>query len=229
LPPLPALRDWTPLERLEKEFEAVGFYLSAHPLDTKKEQLERLKIKSIQDVEEALRQQPLVAAKMAGVLLKKMERMSQKGNKYAFLQLSDSKGVYEVMVFSDTLTLARDLLEVGETLLLQVTAEVRDEQARYTAQSIQKLNETLEKRTDEIHITLTSATPARKLKQFLDIEGAGPTQIILHIPLETDPETGSDIQARPHAEIILPSRYNLSTQARNNLRGEDGVVEIREV
>ncbi|MCB9963864.1 MAG: DNA polymerase III subunit alpha [Rhodospirillales bacterium] len=219
LPPLPQVRDWTPLERLEKEFEAVGFFLSAHPLDTKAEQLERLKIKTCAQVEDMLQNQPGVGVKMAGVLLKKMERVSQKGNKYAFLQLSDSSGVYEVTLFSETLAAARSFLEPGEALLLNVAAESREDQIRLTAQSVQKLNETLEKRTDEIHVGVSSAAPVRKLKEFLEAEGRGATQISLHVPL-------GDGRA---AEILLPDRYILSAQSRQILQAEETVLYLREV
>lgn len=219
LPSLPQIRDWTPLERLEREFRAVGFYLSAHPLDTKKEQLEKLNIKSVADIEAMLENQPGVGAKMAGVLLKKMEKMSQKGNKYAFLQLSDATGVYEVTLFSELLAASREFLEAGETLLLSVTAESREDQVRYTAQSVQRLEQTLERRTDEIHIMVETSAPLVKLKEFLEIEGSGPSQIILHIPLQNG----------RICEAVLQGRYSLSGQARNILRGEDGVLEIREV
>ena len=219
LPALPSIRDWTPLERLEREFRAVGFFLSAHPLDTKREQLEKLNIKTVGEIEEMLENQPGVGAKMAGVLLKKMEKMSQKGNKYAFLQLSDASGVYEVTLFSELLNASREFLEAGETLLLSVTAESREDQIRYTAQSVQRLDQTLERRTDEIHISTTSAQPIKKLKEFLDIEGSGPTQIIIHLPLQ-DGRT---------CEAVLQGRYTLSAQARNILRGEEDVLEIREI
>ncbi len=219
LPTLPQIKDWTPLERLEKEFKAVGFFLSAHPLDTKEDQLQKLKIKTVAEVERILENQPGTGVKMAGILLKKMERISQKGNKYAFLQLSDASGVYEVTAFSDLLAVSREFLVAGEPLLLSVTAESREDQVRYTAQSVQRLDEMLEKRTDEIHISVTSPEPIKKLKEFIDIEGSGPSQIIMHLPLETG----------RMAEVILQGRYSLSSQARNILRGEDNVVDVKEL
>ena len=219
LPALPEIRDWTPLERLEREFAAVGFYLSAHPLDTKTEQLEKLNIKTFHQVEDMLESQTGVGVKMAGVLLKKMERMSQKGNKYAFLQLSDSSGVYEVTLFSDLLSASKEFLQAGETLLLSVTAESREDQIRFTAQSIQPLDQTLEKRTDKIHVFIDESHPVQKLKEFIDIEGAGPSQIILHLPTKSG----------RMCEICLQGRYTLSTQARNILRGENGVLDIHEI
>ena len=219
LPPLPDIRNWNPLEKLEREFEAVGFYLSAHPLDTKREQLEKIGIRSIQAVEELLQNQSAAAVKMAGVLLKKQERISQKGNKYAFLQLSDSSGVFEVTVFSDTLYAAREQLEPGKVLLLNVTAESREDQMRLTAQSVEALDQMVERKTDAIELVVTQTAPVRKLKEFLDIEGAGRLMIHIHFLLE-------DGRA---ANIMLPERYSLSSQARTILRSEDGVKELREL
>jgi DNA polymerase III subunit alpha len=219
LPPLPQVKNWTPLELLEREFAAVGFYLSAHPLDTKIEQLEKLGIVTLLHVEETLQNQPGMGAKMAGVILKKQERVSQKGNKFAFLQLSDSTGVYEVMLFSEVLAAHRDLLEPGQTVLLNVLAESKEDQVRFMCQGVQKLDEILERRTEALYIKLDQAQPAAKLEEFLKTEGKGSTQIVLHVMIE---------KAR-YVEMVLPGKYSLSSAARNILRAEDGIIEIREV
>lgn len=219
LPPLPQVKAWDPLETLRREFDAVGFYLSAHPLDTKKEQLARLNIVSFADVEHMLQAQSAAAVKMAGVLLKKQEKVSQKGHKYAFIQLSDSSGVFEVTLFSELLAMTRSILEPGNTILLNVAAESREDQIRMTAQSIESLDKTLENKTAAIHILLEEAKPLEHLKQFLDIEGTGPSVILLEVPLG---------QGRL-AEIQLPGRYALSAQARNILRAHEGVKELREL
>jgi DNA polymerase-3 subunit alpha len=100
LPPLTKQQDWDILERLRYEFDAVGFYLSAHPLDTKAGQLAKQNIVSLADVQAALARKPSSRIQMAGILIRKQERVSAKsGNKFAFLQMSDSTGVYEVMIF----------------------------------------------------------------------------------------------------------------------------------
>jgi len=57
-----------------------------------------------------------------------------------------------------------------------------------------------------------------KIKEFLDIEGRGQAEIILNIRVD---------QTRI-AKVQLPGRWNLSAQARNIIRGEDGVLEISE-
>src|SRR5690606_8649927 len=67
-----------PLEKLRHEFEAVGFYLSAHPLDGMAAQLERLKVVPSNRVEEALMSAPTNRLRMAGIVVRKQERTSQK-------------------------------------------------------------------------------------------------------------------------------------------------------
>ena len=108
MPDLPNVRPWDQLEQLAREFKAVGFYLSAHPLDSREKQFENLKISSCADVHTALQDVAASRFQMAGVLLKKQEKMSQKGSKYAFLQLSDPTGIFEVTLFSEMLATTRE-------------------------------------------------------------------------------------------------------------------------
>ena len=56
MPPgtLPDMELWGPMDRLSHEFQAIGFYLSAHPLDTKRVQMERLNIVPFTEIERAL-------------------------------------------------------------------------------------------------------------------------------------------------------------------------------
>ncbi|HEY8962930.1 MAG TPA: DNA polymerase III subunit alpha, partial [Alphaproteobacteria bacterium] len=88
-PPLPKIQEWDQTEKLSHEFDAVGFYLSAHPLDGQRGVLDRMNVINSADLADRLRDRPHYAGRMAGVLLKKNEKVSQKsGNKYAFLQMS---------------------------------------------------------------------------------------------------------------------------------------------
>ncbi|HEY0900616.1 MAG TPA: OB-fold nucleic acid binding domain-containing protein, partial [Micavibrio sp.] len=90
-------------------------------------QLERMNIHNIASVNELVSRQGSAMVDMAGVLLKKNIKVSQKsGNKFAFLQLSDATGIFEVMLFSEGLARARDFLDEGKTLLVKVMAESRD-------------------------------------------------------------------------------------------------------
>lgn len=218
MPDLPDVPPWDPLERLANEFAAVGFYLSAHPLDSRAQQFENLGVTSVRGVEERMVNAQAMRFQMAGVLLKKQERVSQKGNKFAFLQLSDPTGVFEVMVFSDLLFASKEHLVAGTPLLLGVEAEQREDQVRYSATRIEPLDEALEGKIRQIQIHMDAGSPARKVKEFLDIEGQGLAEIVLNVRVDQN----------RIAQIKLPGRWNLSAQARNVIRAENGVQEILE-
>src|SRR5690606_17992514 len=211
---LPNPQDWDQMERLRREFDAVGFYLSAHPLDSKVLQLEKMGVVAAAQVDEILNIRPAAVLDMAGVLLKKQIKVSPKsGNKYAFLQLSDSTGVYEVTLFSETLAAARDFLNEGETLLLKVTVERREDQLRYTVQNLQPLEKALSGKIREVHIHLESAKPLPALRAVLDTEGQGHIRILLF----------TEIAPGTTARMEIPGRWNFSAQARNNLMRAEGV------
>ena len=117
---LPDCSDWNMMERLKEEFDAIGFYLSAHPLDSYRNALERLKIVSFSDLETSNSTGPI---KLAGMVLSVKERISSKGNKYAFVQLSDSSSSYEVTVFSEVLAMNRELLVSGNKVIITGTTD----------------------------------------------------------------------------------------------------------
>lgn len=220
MPAFPDIREWDPLERLRREFDAIGFYISAHPLDTKAEQLERLGIVPMSAVEGELMHKSSALLDMAGVLIKKQIRVSPKsGNKYAFLQLSDSSGVYEVMMFSEGLAAARDILNEGESFLLKVIAESKEEQIRYTCQSIRPLDAALVGRIEEVHIYLDNDKSISQLQKLLQQEGQGRSRIFVNVP----------INENRMASIELDGRYRFSAEARNALLRSEGVAEIKEV
>ncbi len=221
MPDLPKVQGWDQLEKLRHEFDAVGFYLSAHPLDSKSAQLERLNIYSIAQVETMLAERPVpTMVSMAGVLLKKQIKVSQKsGNKFAFLQLSDSSGVFEVVVFSETLARCRDFLEEGESLLLKAKAEMQDEQVRFMVEDIQPLDTALAGKIKQVLVTLDAPEAVQKLKDFLIAEGFGPARVVVEIALN-DNEI---------ARLELPGSHSFSPQARSNLMKTKGVLDIQEL
>ncbi len=220
LPELPKLEPWPALERLAHEFKAVGFYLSAHPLDSRQQQFENLGIKFVSAVEDALQNRPALRVQMAGVLLKKQVKVSQKGNKYAFLGLSDPSGVFEVVVFSEILFAAGDLLTAGTSLLLTVEAEQKEDQIRYSVADIKPLEEALEGKIRDIQIDMDSAESIPQIKTFMDAyEGKGRTKISFNVNIEGGKRT---------AVVTLPGYHGLDANARDTIRAAKGVREVRE-
>src|SRR6202140_3710423 len=99
-PALPVVADWPSVEKLQHEFDAIGFYLSSHPLDPYGKSLERAGILKFIGLPAPLAAHAGTRFRLAGIVVGKKERTSARGNRFAFVSLSDTSGVFEITVFS---------------------------------------------------------------------------------------------------------------------------------
>lgn len=221
MPDLPDIPDWDPLEKMAFEFKAVGFYLSAHPLDTRKAQLDRLRIYDMAGVENELQNKNSGRFKMAGVVLKKQEKVSAKsGNKFAFLQVSDPAGVWEGMVFSETLARCRNCMNSGDHVLLNVDVDVKDEQLRFLVQDAKPLDDALANSVKQVRITIDERTDLDRLYAELkgcDVNGISPLHIFAPI------DGGGQVR------LALPGHWQITPIKRRALYRIKGVRQVEEL
>jgi len=219
-PRLPFRDDWLPVERLTQEHQAIGFYLSGHPLDDYMSALKRKDVKTLAEVTVMAERGPLVA-KMAGSVSAKQERKSAKGNRFAFVSLSDPTGLYEVTVFSDTLEAARDLLEPGKNVVLTVEANLEGDTLKLLARAAQPIDQVAADagaQAIRVHLNRVEAIPS--LAALLaKVEGRTKAQITLCVP---------DDQGR-EIDLTLPQPYPLTPQIRGAIKAMSGVVLVEEV
>lgn len=95
-PEVPNVPAWTEGERLEAEHEVVGFYISGHPLDRHRTDLEFLATKSTDKLEDELDQ---AIVRTAGVTNTVRLKNSKKGDRYATFNLEDQGGAIEVIAW----------------------------------------------------------------------------------------------------------------------------------
>ena len=210
--PLAPIEDWPGMERLRHEFDAIGFYLSAHPLDTYGTTLEKVKASTYTQLKESGASGHYT---LAGIVVGKREINNRKGHRMAFVQFSDATGVYEVTLFSETLGQCRELLEGGQTLLLRVAAEHRDgDEPRLTAQSLEPLDNAAARASSGLDLHLTSPGPLESLKSLLAREGRGRGHIRLILALDDGQEV----------EFDLGQSYRLSPEVRQAIKAVPGVV-----
>ncbi len=126
--------DWLPGERLAEEHKAIGFYLSGHPLDDYLPALKRKKVMTLAEISAKAIATGAFIGKIAGQVAARSERKSAKGNRFAFVSMSDPTGPYEVTVFSDTLEACRQYLEPGQAVVLTVKVEAEGETVKMLAQ-----------------------------------------------------------------------------------------------
>ncbi|QFS84200.1 DNA polymerase III subunit alpha [Roseivivax sp. THAF40] len=134
-PRLAPVNDWLPAERLAEEFKAVGFYLSGHPLDDYMPALKREGVLTLDEVMKKAEAGPCLA-KLAGSVAGRQERKSARGNRFAFCQLSDPTGAYEVTLFSETLEKSREHLETGAKVVITVEATMESDQLKLLGRSV---------------------------------------------------------------------------------------------
>jgi DNA polymerase-3 subunit alpha len=211
---LPAVDPWLPAERLHREFQAVGFYLSAHPLDGYRKLLQRMRVQNWAEFSNAVKR-GAAAGRLAGTVTSKQERKTRTGNRMGVIQLSDTTGQFEAVLFSETLAQYRDLLEPGRSVVITVSAEDRPEGVNLRIQSVQALDEEASRMRQEMRVFLRDAAPANALSARLDRGGEGQVSVVLI-------KEGGEAEV----EIELPDRYRLSPQIAAAIRAVPGVVEV---
>jgi len=212
--------EWPPLERLGHEFEALGFYLSAHPLDSYGRTLERLGVVPVERLAATIAQQRGDAArvKVAGVVVSAKLRTSARGNRFAFVALTDQSGVFEITVFSEVLAQTRDLLEAGTPVLISANATIEDDAVKLLAQRIEALDKAVEQTAAGmlIHIRDNHAIAGLSGLMGQQKRGRGMVKIVVDT-------------AEREVVIPLPESYQISAATRAAVKSLPGVVEVQEI
>lgn len=215
-PEMPKTGMWDAMTKLQEEFTAIGFFLSAHPLDQFKPILDRLVIVQSADLARKAKGATLTRFRVAGVILAKQQRISKSGNKFAFIQMSDSSGVFEMTVFSEILASQGDKLDVGKRIIASVDVQVQDEGLRLTCFSVEALDEVLDRVQSSLIIRLDGSEGLSKLHDKLESCKGGKRAVSFIIETEIGKE----------AEISLPDSYNVTQEIQQSLYTLPGIAEI---
>jgi DNA polymerase-3 subunit alpha len=211
---LPATAPWESADRLHREFAAVGFYLSAHPLDEYKTVLERLRVQNWADFSNAVKR-GATAGRLAGTVASKQERKTRTGNKMGVVIFSDTSGQFEAVMFSETLAQYRDMLEPGRSVVITVQAEDRPEGVNLRIQTVQSLEEEASRIKQALRVYLRDAAPLEAVASRLSQRGEGQVSLVVI-------KDGG----KGEVEVELPDRYRISPQIASAMRGLPGVVEV---
>ncbi len=220
--PLPTVTDWTESDRLRNEYEAIGFYLSAHPLDGQEKLLGKIGVTRYADlVTRAGQGIPSVGLKLAGIAISYRQRSSAKGAKYAIVQMSDPSGMFEFLVFNEVLTAARDLLEKATSesrpLVIEADAQSGEDGLRLFARSIVPYDQVVARSQIVLEVFVAESEAVRTLHSLLQGEKPGRGLIKLKIPDGTE-----------EIEVQLPQRYAITMEMRQAIKAVPGVVHVEQ-
>ena len=224
-PVLSSVSDWLPAERLSREFSAIGFYVTGHPLDDYKSAFKVNDILTIEEVEKKVLSGPHLV-KIAGVVVGRQERKSARGNRFAFVQLSDFTGNFEVTLFSDVLEKSRNNLDSGARVILTVEASFEGEQLKLLCRSVTNIDEAIS--TDTSHGIKIFVEDTKVLPSLISVLGQasenrkivskGPIHLCLissGLPGEIELDTGLTCDTSP--------------QIRGAIKSLDGVLDVQEI
>ena len=219
-PKLPIVEDWIAQTRLDEERAAIGFYFSGHPLDDYERELKRLNVVTLTEAMERAKS-GRSGFQMAGVIRTVRMRRSKTGKPFAWIELSDATGEFEVTVFSETINAARDLMEAGNLVLVSVTVEDRDGDIRFTCEGMRSLDIAAATTVSQLRISVTSETALDGIKRRLAA-----------VKPPTESERGNVVIAMRLAgsgrevELTLPEKAGCTPAMRGALKGIDGVFDV---
>jgi len=225
-PRLSRTDDWLPAERLKQEHEAVGFYLTGHPLDDYKGALERQRVLTIAELQARAGRSGGTIAKLAGVVTARQERKSARGSRFAFVGFSDPTGLYEATCFSEPLEQYREILEPGALVVITVEAEAQAEGEvkllLRAAQPIDRAVATAGASGLRVFVNDPGAVDAVKARlAFTPGQGVrpkgGPVNLVLMAP---------DLPCV--VEVRLPGEFPLTPQIAGAIKAAPGVVTVEE-
>jgi DNA polymerase III subunit alpha len=179
------IKDWEFEERLSKEFEAVGFFISDHPLNQFKEIFNDYKI---MDYQKFSSEDEIKENNIAATLLKVQERKTAKGNSYAVLKLTDLSSVFELFIFSDILEINRDILKEGSSLILTLTKTIsgnEDKTKRINVRKIASLKNLFDSSIKEITLNIKSEKELSEIRSFLEEKGETIVNIVYYNNFKT--------------------------------------------
>ncbi|MBI3702196.1 MAG: DNA polymerase III subunit alpha [Afipia sp.] len=233
---LPNIEPWLPADRLRREYDAIGFFLSGHPLDDYAVALKRLRVQSWSEFARAVKT-GATAGRVAATILSRMERRTKTGNKMGIIGLSDPTGHFEAVLFSEGLAQYREVLEPGSAVLLQLGAELQGEDVRARILHAELLDDAAAKTQKGLRIFLRDDKPLESISKRLEsppaaagsggrfqsgksaapASGEGEVTVVMMLDLQTE------------VELKLPGRFRVSPQIAGAIKAVAGVVDVQTV
>jgi DNA polymerase-3 subunit alpha len=231
---LPQVEPWLPAERLRREYDAIGFFLSGHPLDDYANVLKRLRVQSWAEFSRAVKT-GATAGKVAATVVSRMERRTKTGNKMGIMGLSDPTGHFEAVLFSEGLAQYRDVLEPGAAVLLQLGAELQGEDVRARVLHAEPLDDAAAKTQKGLRIFVRDTRPLDSIAKRLNMPEAAPGGPARAPQAKPVAAAGSDgdvslvimLDLETEVEMKLPGRFKVSPQIAGAIKAVSGVVDVQ--
>jgi DNA polymerase III subunit alpha len=199
----PQVTEWTSQETLAFEKEALGFYITGHPLDKFDRVLNRITSGTISVLKEKAQPGEI---KMGGVVSALKLRNTKKGDRYANFNLEDKTGFIEVITWPDTYKRSAELLGADDPIFVKGRLEIGEERMQVIANEVVLLADAAKKQKnghangngksngngEKVHLYVReSEVSADELVRLRDtlLDYPGPATVYLHMLASANGET----------------------------------------
>ncbi len=206
---------WTNEEKLQREHSAIGFYLSAHPIDEYASVLEKMRAQPWSQFSEAVKK-GASHGRLAGTVVSMQERKTKTGNRMGIVRLSDATGQYEALLFREKLEQFRDALQAGRSVVVLVGADMRDDEPSLRIEQVDPIDQVAARLQKSMRVFVRDERPIPSLAKQLQVRGEGDVTVIVLL------ENGAR-----EVEVKLPGRFRLSPEIAGALKAVPGVTDVQ--
>jgi DNA polymerase-3 subunit alpha len=156
--------------------------------------------------------------RLAGIVIGRKERTSARGNRFAFVQMSDPSGVFEVTLFAEMLREARSLLDAGQPLAVTIDVRSEEDSLRLTAQKIEPLDDVVAHAAAGLRVFLGEARALAHLRNVIGREagGRGRVSVVLDLP-------------EREVEIAIPGGFKVGPKIRAAVKSLPGILDVHDI
>ncbi len=199
---LPNVHEWDEKLKLGFEKEALGFFITGHPLDRYATEIKRFASVFTSDFDELSEK---TEVRVCGIIVAKKEFITKKGDRMAFLTLEDLHGTIEVVVLAKVFARVSEFLSSEDPLLVTGTVEVGEKNRKLMAEDVVLLRELAERETKRVTLNMTAdKVTEADLESLRDIiiryRGGCPVFLALDVP-----DAGVASIRLPEAYSVIPS------------------------
>jgi DNA polymerase III subunit alpha len=217
-PALPEAKSWALPEKLGKEFDAIGFYLSGHPLQEFESALNRLRVQPVATLF-AGQERAMRAVTLAGTVIARKDRRTRDGKTMSHIGFSDASGMFEAVAFSEALTQGGEHLQPGQSVIINAASRWEGDDLKLQIHLTKPLAAAAAEASAGLRVTVDHALALRPISERLQPH-KGKGVVTLLLPVE---------KGAREVELELPGRFAVTPQLRRALKDVRGVVEVEEL
>jgi DNA polymerase-3 subunit alpha len=186
---LPEVPEWPEKNKLAFEKEALGFYITGHPMARHEAAVKRYATCEAAGLKERGDRSEV---SLCGIVSALQEKVTRKGDRMAFFSLEDLSGSAEVLIFPELYKKYFEELHGEEPLLVKGVLDVSDENCKLMANEVFLLEEIRKRETRRVHFRMNASTVDDELLQnFREVvlRHRGGCEALVHVVIPGQSET----------------------------------------